>query len=66
MLSLDAFTSAVFHTEVLKVSRLPRKIQRRQIDPVRRQASADISGGAESKSSLMCCCLCLAVVDAFT
>ena len=34
--------------DVLKVSRLPRKMQRRQFDPVRRQASADIYGGAES------------------
>ena len=32
----------------LKASRLPRKVQRRQFDPVRRQASADIYGGAES------------------
>ena len=33
--------------DVLKVSRLPRKMQRRQFDPVRRQAPADIYGGAE-------------------
>ena len=34
--------------EVLKVSRLPRKMQRRQSDPVRRRASADIYEGPES------------------
>ena len=33
---------------MLKASRLPHKMQRRQFDPVRRQASADIYGGAES------------------
>ena len=33
---------------MLQASRLPRKMQRRQFDPVRRQASADIYGGAES------------------
>ena len=34
--------------EMLKVPRLPRKTQRRQFDPLRRQASADIYGGSES------------------
>ena len=34
--------------EVLKLSRLARKMQRRQFDPVRRQASVDIYGGTES------------------
>ena len=33
---------------MLQASRLPRKMQRRQFDPVRRQDSADIYGGAES------------------
>ena len=32
---------------MLKVSRLARDMQRRQFDPVRRRASADIYGGSE-------------------
>ena len=39
---------AWFSHDVLQASRLPRKMQRRQFDPVRRQDSADIYGGAES------------------
>ena len=38
----------LFMTEGLKVSRLPRQMQRHQSDPVRRQASADIYKGPES------------------
>ena len=34
--------------DALKASRLPRKRPRRQLVPVRRQASADIYGGSES------------------
>ena len=33
---------------MLKAPRLSRKTQRRQFDPLRRQASADIYGGSES------------------
>ena len=42
--------------EVLKASRLPRKMQRRQFDPVRRQACVDIYGGTESATPCCCCC----------
>ena len=47
--SLQAAAGVIGHQRwALILPRLPRKVQRRQFDPVRRQASADIYGGAES------------------